>query len=86
MCAFHFECSSRKNRDLPLWGAFGRGRAGCTEKVSDGQKLMRHNKGLCLMGTGGMGGGSNSQSGTGRLGLRLRVLRNFIRNGEKLSL
>lgn len=56
MCACDCVCSSRKNRVLPLLGAFWRGGAGCTEKVCDGQKSMRHNMGLCRI-EGARGGG-----------------------------
>lgn len=46
------ECSSRKNRELPIWDAFCWAGASRTEKVCDGQKFMQHNMGLCRMGWG----------------------------------
>lgn len=64
-------------------GAFWRAAAALAKKVSDRQKRTRHNMGLCRIGGEGMGGGANSQRGTRRLGLRLRMLRIFTRNVEK---
>ena len=87
MRACHFECSSRKNRELPLRGAVGRGGAGCTETVCGGQKCMRHNKGLCRIAGWGDGGRVEFSGQVGRARAKALECREFLQKmGKSLAL